>query len=99
MAGNRIPVPLKAQEKGPASNELEVKPPVAAESEEAQPIEVVALRKAFYGGVRIKENDKLTIESFDKVGSWMKIVDPKVRKEYEAFLKAKKLEEKKAAGK
>lgn len=96
MAGNRIPIPQKPV----ASNELEVKSPapVEAAKEEKQVILVTALRKGFYGGMRIKEGDQLTVESLDKVGSWMKIVDPKLRKQHEENLKAKKKEEL-AAGK
>lgn len=50
-------------------------------------IEVVALRLGFYKQERKMEGDAFTVPSLDKVGTWMKCVDPQLEKQHLALQK------------
>lgn len=53
-------------------------------------VEVVAIRSGFYKKVRRAEGQIFTIPSMESLGSWMKIVDPKLELERQKKEKAKK---------
>lgn len=74
------------EEKLVEDSELEEQPlPVAKKS--SKEIEVVALRLGFYKQERKMEGDSFTVPSLDKVGSWMKCVDPQMEKQHLALQK------------
>lgn len=60
-------------------------------------IKVVALRAGFFAPHRKNENDEFTVPSFKQLGSWMKCLDPKIEREHQAALKAKRTKVNKAA--
>lgn len=96
MSSNRIPSPGKTQESKPvaAKDAFEVEVP--------SEIEVVALRPGFRKKVRVPEGHRFSVASLEEVGSWMKIVDPKLAKYHKEMLAEKRkaeLEEEKKAGK
>jgi len=53
-------------------------------------IKVVATRKGFYNQLRIKTGDKFTVNSFEKLGSWMICEDKEFEKKRVELLKDKK---------
>lgn len=55
-----------------------------------RPVEVVALRAGFYQRERKVEGDKFMVASMQKLGDWMKCVDPKLEKLHQAAIKEKK---------
>ncbi len=59
-------------------------------------IQVMALRAGFYKQMRKGEGDMFEVADMEKVGSWMRCVDPRLEAEHQKILKAKK-EEQKAA--
>lgn len=97
MSSNRIPSPGKTQESKPVAAKNE-----AEEIKIPSEIEVVALRPGFRKKVRIQEGQRFSVASLEEVGSWMKIVDPKLAKYHKEMLAEKRkaeLEEEKKAGK
>lgn len=67
-------------------------PEIKAEVIESKPvsIEVIAMGPGFFKQGRKKEGDRFTVDSFDKLGSWMKCVDPVMQKKHEAEQRRKK---------
>jgi hypothetical protein len=53
-------------------------------------IEVVALRAGYYKCSRKVEGDIFSVPSMNKVGAWMKCVDPKLEQEHQVLLKESK---------
>ena len=53
-------------------------------------IEVVALRKGFYNQLRISEGAKFTVTSMEKLGEWMRCVDPTIEKAHQKMIREKK---------
>lgn len=53
-------------------------------------IEVVAVRKGFYNQHRKKEGEKFIVSSIEKMGEWMRCVDPIMEKERQKFFGDKK---------
>ncbi len=60
-------------------------------------IKVVAVRAGFFAPHRKNEGDEFTVPSFKQLGSWMKCLDPKIEREHQAALKAKRAKVNKAA--
>lgn len=63
---------------------------VVVTSKKSEKIEVVALRKGFYGQLRRKEGDKFKITSEKEFGDWFTCVDPVMEKKRKEFIKKKK---------
>ncbi len=55
-------------------------------------IEVIALRKGFFGNHRREEGDKFVISKMSQLGDWMECVDPTLEKQHQAIIKSKKIE-------
>lgn len=53
-------------------------------------IEVVATRKGFYNGSRLKEGDSFIVKSEEDLGEWMKCVDRSIEKKRVEILNSKK---------
>ena len=53
-------------------------------------VEVVALQAGFFKSVRKSPGDKFFVPSLDKVGSWMRCVDPRAEEQAQELRKAKK---------
>jgi hypothetical protein len=97
-----IPVPV-AEETQPsvAMPSLDVPGPVQSPAPVAQVksapvvpkkgIEVVVTRKGIWQGCRKHEGDVLFIPVMEKVGEWMKCVDPELEKQHIAMMKERKL--------
>ncbi len=75
------PLPNSAEE----SAEKEVKP-----KKSVRKIEVVALRAGFWKNQRKNEGDLFEVESMEKVGDWMKCLDPVHEKQHLAMAKERK---------
>jgi hypothetical protein len=58
-------------------------------------IKVMAKGIGFFRGIRYKYGEEFIVPSLDKVGSWMRCVEPEAHKEHMEFLRneAKKLKE------
>ena len=82
----------------PPPNKVEV-PEIVSDSVMEQPVhvkkskavEVMAIRPGFFKGERKSEGDIFSIPEMSKLGSWMKIMDPKLEEERQKAEKAKKL--------
>ena len=53
-------------------------------------IEVVALRKGFFGQQRVREGDKFRVKKLESLGTWMSCVDPVMEKKRQELLNSKK---------
>ncbi len=85
-----MPAPPSAPAEGDGESEAQMpKPPIAPPSR-SKPIEVVAIANGFCDQHRKKEGDKFTVPSMKHLGSWMKCIDPKLQREHEAAMLAKK---------
>ncbi len=72
----------------PNANSAE-KPAESSKEVVRKPIDVIALRDGFFKQIRRKENDKFQVPSMDKVGKWMKCLDPALEKKHQEMMKAK----------
>jgi len=69
-------------------------PPVLKQEEEKKGIEVVAIRPGHFDRRRIEEGEIFTVDSFTKLGEWMKCLDVKMEEKHQANIAAKKRERK-----
>jgi len=58
--------------------------------ESKEGFEAIATRPGFYNQFRLKTDDQFTIDSFEAVGDWMRMVDPDHEKKRVQFLREKK---------
>lgn len=61
--------------------------PEKAQESPAKPLEVVALRAGFYGGMRRAEGDVFTVGNAKALGSWMRLCDAAAEKRRQDLLK------------
>jgi hypothetical protein len=73
-----------------AEGEVEKAPEVKAAPVAPSGIKVIALRPGFYANMRRVEGDQFEVSSVEKLGSWMKCVDPKAEMLRQNHLKNKK---------
>lgn len=55
-----------------------------------KPIEVEAIAKGMWQQRRMMPGDRFFVPRMDKVGNWMKCVDPDLEKEHQALMKQRK---------
>lgn len=84
---NRSPMPSPLESNQVEELKEEVKEPVKQAS---SGIKVVALRAGFWNQMRKVEGDEFEVPSMEKLGSWMKCMDPKVEMLHQKYLKDKK---------
>jgi hypothetical protein len=70
-------------------------PPVSKQEEsKSEPvpsaIEVVALRNGFWKNSRKVEGDAFSVPSMEKVGEWMRCVDPKAEQLHQKMMRERK---------
>lgn len=95
MSNREMPAPPSVSTEEDVEIQMPV-PPVVPRSH-PKPIEVVALREGFVRSERKKEGDVFTVASMQKLGSWMRCKDPKIQREHEAILLARKLKANKSS--
>lgn len=90
------PIPGGAEKSAPApASDMPVDPAAAGEPSKTKDkagnvqVEVIALRDGFYQQNRIPEGKRFVV-SVEKLGSWMKCVDPVVQKQHERNMAVKK---------
>jgi hypothetical protein len=62
-------------------------------------IKVIAMRRGYFRGNRKEAGDQFVIGNMNKLGSWMKLADPKLEQERQYKLKAEKAAKAKKAEK
>lgn len=87
---------VQTQDTPPAEEpQVSSKPPEPSSTKIVQPpksggIKVVALRAGYINSCRKVEGDHFEVPNMQKVGSWMKCVDPKLEAEHQRLMKEQK---------
>lgn len=73
----------------PSGNVKDVSPEIDPAPPKSKTIEVIATRDGYINGHRIPTGMRFKVSSMEKVGEWMKCVDPKLELEHQKIMKEK----------